>query len=88
MAEFGIDISKHQCKHIDNVAAQAFDLVVTVCNTAKERCPVLPGEGTRLHWPFPDPAETSGGDAQKLAGFRIVRDLIKRRIQEFIALGH
>ena len=64
--------------------ARRFDYVVTVCDPeAAERCPVFPGEGRRLHWPFPDPSRTQGSDAEKLAQTCAVRDAIRRQIEEW-----
>jgi len=54
--------------------------VITVCANAETRCPVFPGMGVRLHWPFDDPAAVVGSDAEKLAAFRRVRDQIEARI--------
>jgi len=84
MAEVGIDISGGHSKSIDEVFGQAFDLVVTVCDNAKESCPVLPGAKERLHWPFDDPAAAKGGDAEKLWAFRRVRDEIAAAIQAYL----
>jgi arsenate reductase len=85
LRELGIDISSHRSKSVDEFAGQAFDLVVTVCDNAREACPVFPGGGRRLHWPFPDPAEEKGPEAARLAAFRAVRDQIRERIAAFLA---
>jgi arsenate reductase len=60
-----------------------FDYVITVCDRAKEQCPFVPTRKERLHWSFEDPAEAVGSEAEKLAVFEKVRDLIKARIDEF-----
>ena len=57
MEELDIDISSHASKSLDRFRDQAFDLVVTVCDNAKDACPVFPGATRALHWPFDDPAD-------------------------------
>ncbi len=84
MAEVQIDISHQTSKHVDAFAGQAFDFVITVCDRAKEQCPVWPGAPHRLHWSFDDPAEASGSEEQRLAVFRRVRDEIRHRIRLFL----
>jgi arsenate reductase len=76
MAEVGIDISSHRSKSVDEFPDRPPDLLITVCDHAKETCPVFPGSVERLHWPFEDPA---GLDA-----FRRVRDQIRARIEEYL----
>ena len=60
MTEIGIDISRQVSEHIQKYAAESFDYVITVCDSAAERCPVFPGNAIRLHWPFDDPAAFQG----------------------------
>lgn len=84
MEELGIDISNHSSKSLDQFRDQAFDLVVTVCDNAKESCPIFPGAAETLHWPFPDPADATGSDAEKLPVFRQVRDDIKATIEKYL----
>ena len=74
MAEVGIDISHHTSNHVDEYRGQPFDLVVTVCDDARERCPVLPGARRHLHRSFPDPARVTGTEDQIGAAFRTTRD--------------
>jgi arsenate reductase len=57
MKEAGVDISEHSAKAAASLPGDAFHYVVTVCDRAKEKCPVFPGALIRLHWPFDDPAE-------------------------------
>jgi arsenate reductase len=76
MAELGIDISNYRSKSVDQFAGQEFDYVITVCDNAKESCPIFPGEGKRIHHSFEDPAAPR--PLEQLATFRKVR----RRIQE------
>ncbi len=74
MAEAGIDISGHTSNHVKDYVGQPFDLVVTVCDDARERCPLLPGARRHLHRSFSDPAKATGSEAQIAAEFRRVRD--------------
>lgn len=81
MAEIGIDISGQRAKGFDALAGVAFDEIVTVCDRAKESCPLFPGRGRRRHQGFPDPAAAAGTEAEVLAAFRRVRDEIRRWIE-------
>jgi arsenate reductase len=83
MEEIGVDISAHRSKHVDEFAGQQFDYVLTVCDNANESCPVLPGQGERLHRSFEDPAALQGGEQERLARFRRVRDEIRDYLQTF-----
>lgn len=80
MNEIGIDISGQRSEPVDKYVDQAFDLVVTVCDNAKESCPVLPDARRSEHWPFHDPAEATGTEKQRLQAFTATRDLIAARI--------
>ena len=87
--ELGIDISGHRSKSVDMIDPASVDLVVTLC--AEEVCPAFLGKARRLHWPLPDPAGAAGSDAERLAGFRSVRDDIARRLEtldELLPGGH
>jgi arsenate reductase len=85
MEETGYDMSSHRSKHLDEYMGKIdFDFLITVCGNADERCPFFPGMGTRLHWPFEDPAAFQGPEDEKLAFFRRVRDQIKERIQSWL----
>jgi arsenate reductase len=86
MRELGIDISGHRSKSVDEFAGQEFDYAITVCDNAKEACPVFPGKTQRLHWPFEDPAAVEGSEEQRTAAFRKIRDQIHARIKAFDAL--
>ena len=83
MSEIGIDISNHRSKAVDEFANQQFDYVFTVCDSAREACPIFPGIGRRLHQDFQDPAAAPAD--QQLAVFRKVRDQIRARVEQFIA---
>ncbi|QDU38796.1 Arsenate-mycothiol transferase ArsC2 [Maioricimonas rarisocia] len=85
MAELDADLSAHRSKSLDEFADQPFDLVVTVCDNARESCPVFPGASETFHWPFDDPADATGSDDEKMTMFRRVRDEIREKIQGFLA---
>jgi len=87
MHEIGIDISGHRSKSIDEFKGRDLDTIVTVCDHAKEFCPVFPGATQRLHWPFEDPASVTGTEEQRKDAFRKIRDLIHRRIKVFLDEG-
>jgi arsenate reductase len=85
MSEIGIDISNHRSKSVDEFVGQRFDYVITVCDNAKESCPVFPGAATRIHQSFEDPPAPGVGDDEfRLAVFRKVRDEIRRWMESFI----
>ena len=87
MKEAGIDISTASPKNVEMYLKQPFDYVITVCDDAKETCPVFSGNvGRRLHMGFYDPTFTTGTDEQKLAEFRRVRDQIRTRFEAFYQL--
>ena len=83
MRERGIDITGQRSKSVDEFAGQKFDYVITVCDNARERCPIFPSETERIHWSFDDPAQAEGDDETVLAVFRRVRDEIEGRLREF-----
>lgn len=84
MAELGIDLSGHRSKHVREFDGQTFDYVITVCDNAKESCPVFPGSVERLHWSFPDPAANQGEESERLEAFRAVRDGLATTILAFV----
>ena len=83
MAELGIDISDHSSKPVDQFLDQSFDFVVTVCDQARESCPVFQGAARQLHWSFEDPSQVEGSEEERLEVFRRVRDEIEARIRRF-----
>jgi arsenate reductase len=83
MREIGIDISGHRSKSVDEFERSEFDYVLTVCDNAKESCPVYPGHANRLHHNFDDPATVQGSDAERLDAFRRVRDEIRAYLRGF-----
>jgi arsenate reductase (thioredoxin) len=87
MEEIGIDISNQQSKGIETyLGKMLFQYLITVCDDADRNCPtVWPGVSTRIHWSFEDPARFEGTEAEKLAKFREVRDLIESKITTWVA---
>ncbi len=85
MNEVGIDLRGHTSKTLDRVIDQPWDYVITVCNSATERCPVFPGQTTRLHWSFDDPSQATGSADDRLKAFRRVRDEIIAQLQAWLA---
>ena len=87
MKEDGIDISNHTSNTIEEFSHIDFDIVITVCDHAKESCPYLPAKVISMHYNFPDPAKAKGTDEEILNVFRDVRHQIKIFCKEF-ALQH
>lgn len=84
MREIGIDISHHTSDSIDQYLNRDFDLVITVCDNAKENCPIFPGAKNTRHWPFEDPADAKGSEEERMRVFRKVRDQIRDQIANFL----
>ncbi len=85
MSEIGIDISAHRSKSVDEFIGQEFDYVITVCDHAKESCPVFPGKTRRIHQSFEDPpAPGVGDDDHRLAIFCRVRDEMREWMKSFV----
>jgi len=78
LAEMGIDISQQRAKGVDEFHDEPFDYVVTVCDRARENCPVFPGDTQFIHWSFPDPATVVGSDAQYQAFVETAKQLRTR----------
>jgi arsenate reductase len=86
MREIGIDISGHRSKSVDEFIGQEFDTLITVCDNAKETCPVFPGKTERVHRSFEDPPPPGmGSNEERLSIFRRVRDEIREWMKDFIA---
>jgi len=83
MKELGIDITSHRSKNVDEFAGQDFDYVLTVCDSAKESCPVFFGKAARLHHSFDDPAAIEGSEEKRLGAFRKVRDELRCYLRTF-----
>jgi arsenate reductase (thioredoxin) len=85
MKEDGIDISGQTSNNIDTYYNIAFDYVITVCDNAKEKCPVFPAKAIKFHQDFPDPAKAIGTEEEITKQFRQVRDMIKDYCKSFVA---
>lgn len=85
MKEDGIDISHHTSTRVEEYDAVNFDFVITVCDNARERCPIFPGSSKKFHRDFPDPAKTKGTEEQIQVQFRSVRDQIKEYSKKFVS---
>ena len=84
MGEIGIDISGHRSKSVEEFAGQHFDYVITVCDNAKESCPVFPATTKRIHWSLEDPAAVQGTEEQRMAEFRRIRNQLRTRLHRLI----
>jgi arsenate reductase len=84
LKEIGIDWSNARAKPlVEFLGKDHFGYLITVCSRAEERCPIFPGMGQRLHWPFDDPAAVEGSEEEKLAAFRDVRDQIELKVHSW-----
>lgn len=83
MGELGIDLSGHRSKNVSEFDGQAFDYVLTVCDNARENCPIFPAAAKQIHHSFDDPAAVEGSEAERLAVFRRVRDEIREYLRGF-----
>jgi arsenate reductase len=83
MRELDIDIAGHRSKSVDEFVGQPFDYVLTVCDNAKESCPIFPGKAVTVHHSFEDPAALQGSEEEKLGLFRRVRDEIRAYLRTF-----
>ena len=84
MREAGIDISSHHSKSVEEFLGQDFDYVITVCDNARETCPVFPARTRRIHWSIEDPAAIQGSEEDRLNAFRGARDELQGRLRAFI----
>jgi arsenate reductase len=84
MAEMGVDISSYRSKSVKEFIGQKFDYVITVCDNAKQTCPMFPGNSQKIHWNLDDPAEIEGAEEKKLIIFKKVRDQIRENISKFL----
>jgi arsenate reductase (thioredoxin) len=80
MKEAGVDLSGHRSKSVEEFLHQKFDMVITVCDSAREACPILPGAGKMVHEPIPDPVTYGFSGDYAEEKFREVRDLVRERI--------
>lgn len=84
LSERCIDISSVSPKDVARFTHIEFDYVITLCDNARDVCPVFPGDGEKIHWSIPDPAAASGKEEERLETFRAARDDIDRRIDRFV----
>jgi arsenate reductase len=84
MQEDGVDISGHTSNHVDEYQDIDFDIVLTVCDHAKEVCPYFPSNALKLHYNFPDPAKAKGTEEEIMQEFRRVREMIKSYCAELV----
>jgi arsenate reductase (thioredoxin) len=84
--DYGIDASGARSKSWDELRGEPFDLVLTVCDSARDACPVWPGRTLVAHWGQPDPAAVEGTEAERLEAFRRAARILHHRIQRFLAL--
>jgi arsenate reductase (thioredoxin) len=85
MEEVGVDLAGHASKTLDRFTTESWDWVITVCDAANERCPLFGGPARRVHWSFEDPSQADGSQEERLATFRRVRDLIRARLDGWLA---
>ena len=85
MSELDVDLSGQRSKTLDRFLDQPWDHVITVCDSANERCPVFPRNVRRLHWSFEDPSRATGSEEERLSVFRRIRDEIAARIRGWLA---
>jgi protein-tyrosine-phosphatase len=86
LREYNVTWSGHAPRTIDGLEREPWDFVVTVCDRAKEACPIFPGQPILAHWGMPDPADVAGDDATKRAAFKDAFLLLSRRIDLLLAL--
>ena len=87
LAEAGIDGSWARSKSVSEFAGQAFDYVITVCDQARQACPVFPGGGASFHWGYEDPAAAEGSDEERMAVFGRVFTQLGERIHQFVPIA-
>jgi arsenate reductase len=87
LEEAGLETSGLRAKAVSEFFGQAFDYVITVCDQAREACPVFPGAGDSLHWGYDDPSEATGTDEERLAVFRRVFLEISLRLEQFVPIA-
>lgn len=84
MAEIDIDLSGHRSKSVDEYVGQPFNWVITVCDQARQNCPIFPGVEKSAHWSVEDPSDAAGSDEERLTLFRRARDDLRNRMHVFI----
>jgi arsenate reductase (thioredoxin) len=86
LREMEIDVAGLRSKSVDEFRGLEFDAVITVCNKARDACPVFPGRGVRVHYDIPDPAAVEGTPEERLEAFRRARDLLFSCLCEFFTV--
>ncbi len=84
MAEIGIDIASQESTRVTDAMIERAELVITVCGHADEHCPILPPGVEKDHWPFDDPAGATGSEEEIMDVFRLIRNEIGSRIEEYL----
>jgi arsenate reductase (thioredoxin) len=87
LEEAGFETAGARSKSVTEFKGGAFDYVITVCDQARQTCPVFPGGGTSLHWGYEDPADTEGSDDERLVVFRRVFTQLGERIHQFVPIA-
>jgi arsenate reductase len=87
LAEAGIDASWARSKSVSGFVGRPFDYVITVCDRARQSCPVFPGAHAPLHWGYEDPAEATGSEEERLAAFRRVFTALGERVHQFATIA-
>ena len=88
MREIDIDISGHAAKSVEDLPLKSFDIVVTVCDNARQRCATFPTASRRIHWPIPDPAGAGGTQRKIETEFRRARDMILEKMMADFGQPH
>jgi arsenate reductase len=86
LQEAGLPTEGLCSKSVEEFMGQSFDYVITVCDSARQECPVFPGEGRRLHWGYDDPSAVEGTEEERLAAFRRVFTALSQRIDLFLTV--
>lgn len=86
LERFGMSWKGHPPRGIDAVARESWDVIITVCDNAKEECPIFPGQPVTAHWGMPDPADVPGDETAKRTAFRDAFRLLRRRVDLMLAL--
>jgi arsenate reductase len=87
LREYGVPWTGHPPRSVEGLEGEAWDFVITVCDRAKESCPIFPGQPVIAHWGMPDPAEVEGDEAAKRAAFRDAFLVLSRRIDQLLTLS-
>lgn len=86
LRDMNIDVRRQRSKHVDEFAGQTFDFVVTLCDSARELCPVFPGDPERIHWSFPDPGAVAGTEEERLQAFKHTARELATRLRPFLSV--